>query len=80
MIAVLRAQMARRQAAIERAASRLDALSPLNVLGRGYAIATREDGRAIRSAGDVRAGDRITVRVESARIAADVVGAKDESE
>jgi exodeoxyribonuclease VII large subunit len=71
------AQMARRRASLEKAGARLDALSPLKVLGRGYAIATREDGRAIRSAGDVKRGDRITVRVESARIEADVTGVTD---
>jgi exodeoxyribonuclease VII large subunit len=73
MKAAMQAQMARRRAALERVGAGLDALSPLKVLGRGYAIATRDDGRAIRSAGDVKRGERITVRVESARIEADVM-------
>lgn len=58
--------------ALQRACARLDALSPLAVLGRGYAIATRADGRAVRSANDVRAGDAIRVRVRDARIDASV--------
>jgi exodeoxyribonuclease VII large subunit len=45
----------------------------LKVLARGYAIATREDGRAVRSAGDVRAGEVLHVRVRDARIDATVV-------
>ncbi|MCI9156054.1 MAG: exodeoxyribonuclease VII large subunit, partial [Lawsonibacter sp.] len=40
-------------------AASLDALSPLKVLGRGYAIAQREDGKAIVSTGDVSSGDRL---------------------
>ncbi|MCA9578031.1 MAG: exodeoxyribonuclease VII large subunit [Myxococcales bacterium] len=50
----------------------LDALSPLRVLSRGYAIAQREDGRALRDADDVSVGDRISVRVARARLEAEV--------
>jgi exodeoxyribonuclease VII large subunit len=63
----------RRVSAVQRATARLDALSPLKVLGRGYAIATRPDGRAIRSGDDVCAGDAIQVRVHNARLDASVV-------
>jgi exodeoxyribonuclease VII large subunit len=73
MGAVLRASVARRVSTLESLGARLDAMSPLKVLGRGYAIATREDGRALREPDDVRAGDRITLRVRHARIEADVV-------
>jgi exodeoxyribonuclease VII large subunit len=44
-------------------AARLDGLSPLAVLGRGYAIATTPVGRAVRSASDVSVGETIAVRV-----------------
>lgn len=44
-----------------RFAAKLDALSPLKVLGRGYAIATDEAGRAISDASAVAVGDRLTV-------------------
>jgi exodeoxyribonuclease VII large subunit len=50
----------------------LDALSPLKVLARGYAIATREDGRAVRAASDVAPGDLLRVRVAAASIDAEV--------
>jgi len=51
--------------------AQLDSLSPLAVLGRGYAVARRlDDGRIVREAGDVRVGDRLTVRVASAEIVA----------
>jgi exodeoxyribonuclease VII large subunit len=47
-------------------------MSPLKVLGRGYAIATRADGRAVRVASDVHPGDTLTVRVDRARIEAEI--------
>ena len=36
-------------------------MSPLAVLGRGYAMPQREDGSVLRSAADVSAGDKLTV-------------------
>ncbi|HSO35086.1 MAG TPA: exodeoxyribonuclease VII large subunit [Labilithrix sp.] len=54
-------------------AGRLDAMSPLKVLARGYAIATRtEDGRAVREASEVKAGDHVHVRVGRGSFNADV--------
>ena len=54
-------------------AGRLDAMSPLKVLARGYAIATRAaDGRAIRDASEVTRGDTIHVRVGGGAFDADV--------
>jgi len=43
--------------------SALDALSPLKVLGRGYAIASTDDGAVLRSAASVSVGDRIHVKL-----------------
>lgn len=43
-------------------AAKLDALSPLKVLSRGYAIAEK-DGAPLRRAAEVRAGERITVKL-----------------
>lgn len=63
----------RRGAGLQRAIARLDALSPLKVLARGYAIATVDGGRAVRSASDVRAGDTMHVRVREAIVDAQVL-------
>jgi exodeoxyribonuclease VII large subunit len=54
------------------AAASLDALSPLAVLHRGYAIAQRHDGRLLRDTEDVSVGDSINVRVAKGRLTAEV--------
>jgi len=51
-----------------RLASMLDAMSPLKVLGRGYAIARKEDGAVVSSQQDVRSGDRLTLRLKTDEI------------
>jgi exodeoxyribonuclease VII large subunit len=45
------------------AAAALDAMSPLAVLGRGYALAQDARGRVLRSARAVGAGDHVRVRL-----------------
>jgi exodeoxyribonuclease VII large subunit len=53
--------------------ARLDALSPLRVLERGYAIAIHEStGRAVRSREEVKEGDRLRVRVSDGEFGAKV--------
>ena len=54
-------------------AARLDSLSPLAVLGRGYAVAWNADrSRVLRSAEDTHPGDRIRVTLAKGEIACDV--------
>ena len=53
----------------------LDALSPLRVLERGYAIALAEkSGRAVRSVTEVVTGDRLRIRVFDGELSATVEG------
>jgi exodeoxyribonuclease VII large subunit len=59
------------------AATSLDALSPLGVLQRGYAIAQTEDGGLLRDAKLVAIGDRVKVRLARGRIDASVEGVED---
>ena len=54
--------------------SKLDAMSPLKVLTRGYAMAAREDGTIVRSVRDVKPKDPIAVRVSDGTIVASVIG------
>ena len=43
------------------ATAKLDAMSPLKVLTRGYAMAQREDGTVVRSVGQIAPGEQLTV-------------------
>jgi exodeoxyribonuclease VII large subunit len=54
------------------ATASLDALSPLAVLHRGYAIAQREDGTLLRDAKTVSMGESIKVRLAEGKITAKV--------
>ena len=55
----------------------LDALSPLKVLSRGYAVATQE-GRPIRDGGALRPGDQITLRFQRGEAAAEILTSRGE--
>jgi exodeoxyribonuclease VII large subunit len=61
----------RRRLALQGMAGRLNALSPLGTLARGYAVITDEGGRAITSAQQVTAGDVIQARFRDGRVVAD---------
>lgn len=76
----LDAAMTRKKNEYLRAAAKLDALSPLKVLSRGYAIAMDKDGRAVKDSSGVRAGDKLTVRLASGALGCrveDVYGKQD---
>ena len=55
------------------AAASLDALSPLGVLQRGYAIAQDASGKLVRDAASVNAGDEVNVRLAKGRLNTRVV-------
>ena len=57
---------------LARLASSLDALSPLKVLGRGYAIARDAEGHVISDAGQVERGDGIEVLLGRGSVKAQV--------
>jgi len=77
----LRAAMARalerRRSELAVAAQNLQAISPLAVLGRGYAIALDEEGNAVRDARGLAVGDRVTVRLARGAIDAEVKGTRE---
>jgi exodeoxyribonuclease VII large subunit len=63
----------RAQARLRERVGRLESLSPLAVLGRGYAVAWNSDRtRALRRADEVNAGDRIRVTLASGELECDV--------
>jgi exodeoxyribonuclease VII large subunit len=61
-------------------ASRLEALSPLRVLERGYSIVQTEDGRIVKRAADAPAGTQIRVRMHEGRLDAEVRASRPDSE
>ena len=64
----LSAAAGRERERFARLAASLDALSPLKVLGRGYAIARQVDGGIVRSVKDVSPGDELSLRVADGEI------------
>ncbi len=61
-----------RERAITTAVARLDALSPLAVLTRGYSITQNSSGEIIRNVHQTDVGERIKVRVANGRLSAEV--------
>ena len=55
---------------------KLDAMSPMKVLTRGYAMVAKEDGTIVRSVSDVKPRQPIAVRVSDGTIVATVIGGK----
>ena len=53
---------------------KLDAMSPMKVLTRGYAMVAKEDGTIVRKVSDVRSREPIAVRVSDGTIVASVIG------
>jgi exodeoxyribonuclease VII large subunit len=59
----VRGRLERAARQLDSTAARLESLSPLAVLGRGYSLTQRtSDGRVIRDAGELGVGDQITTR------------------
>ena len=55
--------LGRERERLGRLAAALDAMSPLKVLGRGYALVRDQEGALIKGVDDVSAGDELSVRV-----------------
>lgn len=64
--------IAGRKAELRAAARALEALSPLAILGRGYALVSDSSGALVRSAADLSPGDDLSVRVHRGRFAVTV--------
>jgi exodeoxyribonuclease VII large subunit len=78
LASALRARMSllleRRSSRLGRAAERLEALSPLAALKRGYAVAQDADGRLLRRVSDFERAGRFRLRVVDGRVDARVEG------
>lgn len=74
LTACVEERLERGHSRLGRAADRLQALSPLAALGRGYAVAQDAQGRVLRRASAFRPGDRFRLRVSDGRIDCTVEG------
>jgi exodeoxyribonuclease VII large subunit len=61
-----------RATSLATAVARLDALSPLGVLTRGYSITQNSSGEILRNVHQTDVGERIKVRVANGRLSAEV--------
>ena len=67
MVFAMQVQQAR---SLER---QLAAYNPLAVLKRGYSITLKADGRAVRNAGEVKAGEKVLTRVGNGEFKSEVI-------
>ena len=58
-------------------AAKLDAMSPLKVLVRGYSLSTAQDGTVIRSITQTKAGQEIGVRLADGTLTALITDVKE---
>ena len=78
MIAAQNQNITRKNQQFIAAVSKLDAMSPLKVFSRGYAMAQNQDREVLRSVKQVQSGDNISITVSDGRIDATLIN-KEES-
>jgi exodeoxyribonuclease VII large subunit len=72
MSSAARELLLRRRSRLERLTSQMEALSPVAILERGYALVFDASGKLVKDAARVKVGDAITARVARGEIAATV--------
>lgn len=65
-------KLERTQTALQMQAARLESLNPLRVLLRGYSVVEKADGAVVRKCADVKAGERLSIRLSDGIIQATV--------
>ena len=71
---IVRLRLLRQGARLDRAAARLEQLSPLRILDRGYSIVTTPDGTIVKKSAETPPGSTIHVRLAEGRLKAQVTG------
>jgi len=72
LIAGIRAQLQRNRSRFEIAVGKIDALSPLAILNRGFALCRDEHGIIIKNAAEVKCGDSVTVTLAAGQLNCEV--------
>jgi len=78
MISAQNQSLSRRKQRFIALTAKLDAMSPLKVLTRGYAMAQTESGEVVRSISQVELGQRINVTLSDGKLSATVMDKKEE--
>ncbi|HPC03948.1 MAG TPA: exodeoxyribonuclease VII large subunit [Syntrophales bacterium] len=81
MVAGLQSSLRDRTSLLRKCGASLDALSPLSVLRRGYGIVRKwPEGRIVRDASTLAAGDRVSARLNAGTFLAGVISTSPEGE
>jgi exodeoxyribonuclease VII large subunit len=80
MITSLNRRRDRARYAVQTAVGRLDSLSPLAVLGRGYSLTRARTGEFVRSASQVKAGDDVQVLLQQGSLDARVTATREQDD
>ena len=68
-------RVAAKSSELELMMAKLDALSPLSVLNRGFSITEKESGEILRDASHTAAGDKVRIRLAKGELRAEVTSA-----
>ncbi len=78
MDSVVRSNLASKSGEFASLCAKLDAMSPLKILSRGYSIASK-DGAILTDVGGIANGDRINVKLSGGSLDCEVIAAKKDS-
>jgi exodeoxyribonuclease VII large subunit len=70
MQSAMRTVLQQRRARLEHLTAQLQALSPTNILERGYALVFDQEGNLVKDAAQVKTGDEITAQVAKGKLGA----------
>lgn len=79
LAAAARALLLENRALLDRRVASLEALSPVAILNRGYALVFDANGQLVKDAARVRVGDEVSARLARGRVRARVNGTEPES-
>jgi exodeoxyribonuclease VII large subunit len=72
MAAAARNLLLQRRSRLERLTSQMEALSPVAILERGYALVFDSSGKVVKDAAQVKVGEDVTARLARGQIAATI--------
>ena len=79
LAAAANARLLANRAALDRRVASLEALSPVAILNRGYALVFDATGQLVKDAAQLRDGDELSARLARGRVRARVTGTEPES-